>query len=164
MYHPWRNFRIEIHSEPIRLVSFQSNPKKFFNPNQRTIKNQSEWIRSIRLIRIHPNLQSERIRSIRLIQIHPNLQSEWIRSIRMIPKNSVSIELIGLIRIDRVHSDCKFGWIRINRIDLIHLDWKFGLIQINQIRSDLKFGLTGFNRIHSDYKFGLILKGPRIEN
>ena len=46
--YPWRKFRIEIHSEPLRnfpnhpgiylypnqTFSFRSNPKKFFNPNQ----------------------------------------------------------------------------------------------------------------------------------
>ena len=57
--------------------------------------------------------------------INPN-ESDLFESIRMIKKNSVSFGLIGLFRIDRIHSDCKYELILNNRIDRIHSDW-FGL-------------------------------------
>ena len=96
--------------------------------------------------------------------VNPNQsdESDLSESVRMIPKNSVSFELIGLIRIYRIDSnwpdssDCKFGLI------LINSDWtdSFGL----QVRIDFEwvsdwfgfknfFGLDRNETVWFGYKF-----------
>ena len=92
--------------------------------------------------------------------------------IRINPKNSV---LFGLIRIERIHSDYKFGLIlngpRIDSERKISYD---SINSVNPNESELirtfnpneseKLGFIRIERIHSDYKFGLILNGLWIDS
>ena len=141
----WNSFRTNLKFSksfrnlyPNQTVSFRSNPKKFFNPDQSEAHSKS--IRTCnpneyKLIRINSNFQTDSIRSIRMKLVNSNFQfridSEWT-----------------LIRLNPVYPN-QSEWLK--KI-VFHSDWKFGLILINSDWPEL-----------SEYKFGLILNGPRVD-
>ena len=118
---PWRKFRIEIHSEPIRkfanhsgicirIIQFHSDliRRNFsIRINPRPIKNQSDLV--IRMNPVNPN-ETESFGIIRI-------KSDWPDSF------GLKVRIDRIIRIDRIHSDRKFGLILINsdRPDSIEL-------------------------------------------
>ena len=88
---------------PHQTVSFRSNPKLVFNPNQSGVHSKSiqtcnpNWIRSIKM---NPNFQSGQFElSIRMYPVYPN-QSESFRKIRFHLDWSNWFGLTGFIRID----------------------------------------------------------------
>ena len=132
--HPWRKYRIEIHSESIRTVHIHSNICIRTNLKNilylvwwKTVKNQSD------LIRLIPRHQS--------VWIWTNPKPSFqFRSIRINPNHSD----LGFIRI---YSEWKFGLDQ-SKLGLVlfDVDWKltsdwFGFIpdwclRINRIKSD----------------------------
>ena len=86
--------------------------------------------------------------------INSNFQSEWIRYIRINPNDSEKLGFIRIDRIDRIHSDCKYGLILIDRI---HSDYKFGLI-LNGPRIDSDWKLIGMIQSGSDTNSGMFWK------
>ena len=85
--------------------------------------------------------------------INSNFQSVWIWSIRINPNYS---EKFGFIRIDWIHSDCKFGLILINSdwLELfglqfrIDFEWVSGLFGLKNF-----FGLDRTETVWFGYKF-----------